>query len=179
MENTLCINGINIAIKEYSGQRVVTFKEIDQVHGRTDGNARKRFNENRKHFILGVDFFVVRRGENVMSALGTLEIPNRGLTLITETGYLMLVKSFTDDRAWQVQRELVRNYFRPDIRPQNTKMEPDEIFYKIQNSARAILELAELGENYDSEEYISPLRNSIFLLTVNISLNAHNLGKIL
>ena len=28
------------------------------------------------------------------------------LHLITETGYLMLVKSFTDDLAWSVQREL-------------------------------------------------------------------------
>ena len=29
------------------------------------------------------------------------------LKVITETGYLMLVKSFTDDLAWKVQRELV------------------------------------------------------------------------
>lgn len=33
--------------------------------------------------------------------------PNNLVTLITETGYLMLVKSFTDDLAWKVQRELV------------------------------------------------------------------------
>ena len=32
--------------------------------------------------------------------------------LITESGYLMLVKSLTDDLAWTVQRELVNNYFR-------------------------------------------------------------------
>ena len=37
--------------------------------------------------------------------------PN-GLVLITESGYLMLVKSFTDDLAWKVQRELVKTYFR-------------------------------------------------------------------
>ncbi len=36
----------------------------------------------------------------------------RGTTFLTETGYLMLVKSFTDDLAWSVQRELVNNYFR-------------------------------------------------------------------
>ena len=34
------------------------------------------------------------------------------MTLITESGYLMLVKSFTDDLAWEVQRELVKGYFR-------------------------------------------------------------------
>ena len=43
--------------------------------------------------------------------------------LITEQGYLMLVKSFTDDLAWKVQRELVNGYFRvrelvTDLSPQ-------------------------------------------------------------
>ena len=33
------------------------------------------------------------------------------VTLLTESGYLMLVKSFTDDLAWEVQRELVKTYF--------------------------------------------------------------------
>ncbi|EEX0080363.1 ORF6N domain-containing protein, partial [Salmonella enterica] len=37
--------------------------------------------------------------------------PN-GIIFLTESGYLMLVKSFTDDLAWKVQRELVNNYFR-------------------------------------------------------------------
>lgn len=37
--------------------------------------------------------------------------PN-GLTLITEQGYTMLVKPFTDDLAWQVQRQVVTGYFR-------------------------------------------------------------------
>ena len=32
--------------------------------------------------------------------------------VVTESGYLMLVKSFTDDLAWQVQRQLVNTYFR-------------------------------------------------------------------
>lgn len=33
-------------------------------------------------------------------------------TLLTQTGYLLLVKSFTDDLAWKIQRELVRHYFK-------------------------------------------------------------------
>lgn len=31
---------------------------------------------------------------------------------MTESGYLMLVKSFTDDLAWEVQRKLVKSYFK-------------------------------------------------------------------
>lgn len=54
--------------------------------------------------------------------------PN-GLILITETGYLMLVKSFTDDLAWNVQRELVKNYFRAKEQPKST---PTQKLYKGQ-----------------------------------------------
>jgi len=39
-------------------------------------------------------------------------IPNRGITLLTESGYLLLVKTFTDDLAWEIQRKLVNSYFR-------------------------------------------------------------------
>lgn len=33
------------------------------------------------------------------------------MVVITESGYMMLVKSFTDDLAWEVQRMLVNTYF--------------------------------------------------------------------
>ncbi len=98
-----------ISIKEYKGERVVTFRDIDTVHNRPDGTARKRFNYNRDRFIEGVDFFNVQMSEK--RTLG-FDVPNRGLTLITESGYLMLVKSFADDLAWEVQRKLVNCYFR-------------------------------------------------------------------
>ena len=37
--------------------------------------------------------------------------PNGGI-IITESGYLMLVKSFDDDISWEVQRSLVNTYFK-------------------------------------------------------------------
>ena len=38
------------------------------------------------------------------------------VTLITESGYLLLTKPFNDDLAWQVQRQLVKAYFRcPEV----------------------------------------------------------------
>ena len=106
------INNAEIAIKEYSGQRVVTFKDIDAVHGRPDGTARKRFNDNRERFVDGEDYFKICASEfrthwNDLPAKATEDV-----TLITESGYLMLVKSFTDDLAWKAQRELIKGYFR-------------------------------------------------------------------
>jgi hypothetical protein len=111
-------------VKYWNGQRVVTFKDIDLVHDRPNGTARKRFHENKKHFIESVDYFLIKpnarqtynednsnvRLTDIEETLG--KIPPRGLTLITETGYLMIVKSFTDDLSWEVQRKLVNGYFR-------------------------------------------------------------------
>lgn len=118
MNELISIGNHEVSVKIYNGQRVVTFKDIDMVHERPDGTARKRFSDNRSHFIEGVDYFVVtpQMLENTeMSEKRTLEkvvTSNRGTALLTETGYLMLVKSFTDDLAWNVQRKLVDSYFR-------------------------------------------------------------------
>ena len=53
------INGHEIEVKEYKGQRVVTFKDIDTVHERPDGTARKRFNDNRNRFIENDVFYII------------------------------------------------------------------------------------------------------------------------
>lgn len=116
MNEVITIENTEMQIREYNSQRVVTFKDIDAVHGRPDGTARKRFSENRKHFIEGEDYFILKRQnlENIqMSEKRTFgfSIPTRGITLITESGYLMLVKSFNDDLSWKVQRRLVNSYF--------------------------------------------------------------------
>lgn len=114
MNNLIKIENQEIQVKEYQGHRVVTFKDIDLVHERPETTAKQSFNRNRKHFLDGVDFFVVKSSDFQKYEKHTLgfEIPNRGLTLITESGYLMLVKSFTDDLAWKVQRQLVNCYFK-------------------------------------------------------------------
>lgn len=67
--------------------------------GRLDGTARKRFNDNKKHFIEGVDYFKVKCSE-VRPFFGQTP-PNwfnldTDLILVTEMGYLMIVKSFKD-----------------------------------------------------------------------------------
>lgn len=48
--NEIIINNTSLGIKEYNGQRVVTLKDIDSVHKRLEGTARKRFNDNKKTF---------------------------------------------------------------------------------------------------------------------------------
>lgn len=118
------IQGTEIQIKEYQGKRVVTLKDIDAVHQRKSGTASRNFNQNRNRFIEDVDFFRINVTDNeIRSQFGIS--PNAGGTviLITETGYLMLVKSFTDDLAWKVQRELVDSYFRARAEPEEQTMQ--------------------------------------------------------
>ncbi len=112
MANVVKINEYELPVREYNGQRVVTFKDIDAVHGRVEGTARKRFNDNREHFIEGVDFFKITPSE-FRTAIGDMDKRQQNdITLMTESGYLMLVKSFTDELSWDVQRALVNGYFR-------------------------------------------------------------------
>lgn len=108
----IVVAGKSIANKEYHKIRVVTFRDIDELHGRPDGTARKRFNDNKQYFIEGEDYFKISPSE-FRTAIGKMdERQQNDVTLITESGYLMIVKSFKDNLAWTVQRELVNSYFR-------------------------------------------------------------------
>lgn len=120
MNEIIHIGNADISIKEYSGQRVVTFKDIDIVHSRPDGTARATFNRNKDRFSLGEDYFVCETYE--AKELFGISAPN-GIALMTEQGYLMLVKPFSDDLSWEVQRQLVNGYFKvrklaEDLSPQ-------------------------------------------------------------
>lgn len=108
MNDVVKIQNQEVMVKEYKGQRVVTFKDIDSVHERAEGTARRNFNANKNHLLEGEDFFV-RNSYEAKEEYG-ITAP-KGLVLLTESGYLMLVKSFTDDLAWKVQRQLVKSYF--------------------------------------------------------------------
>ena len=124
MTNIVKIENQELQVKEFNSQRVVTLKDVDRVHERESGTARKRFNDNRHRFIEGEDFFSISRKDffekyNIDNCVRNLDAnqkmrgnPNVKMVLLTESGYLMLVKSLTDDLAWRVQRQLVNCYFK-------------------------------------------------------------------
>ena len=150
-----------ISIKEYNGQRVVTFKDIDVVHGRPDGTASRNFRANKERFIEGEDFFKVSSGE--IRRTNIFDIPDKATadySLITEQGYLMLVKSFTDDLAWKVQRELVKSYFKKD-KPMTTAE-------KIHLLAQGNEELNQKVDKVEAE--VKELKDTMPLLAVDCDL---------
>ena len=150
MDELIHIGKADISIKEYNGQRVVTFNDIDLVHGRPDGTASRNFRSNKERFIEGEDFFRVSPDEIRRTKL--FNIPDKATTdyaLITEQGYLMLVKSFTDDLAWDVQRQLVNGYFKVrklanDLSPQLQLFQ--QMFEAVAEQERTAREAKELAK---------------------------------
>lgn len=121
------INETDLQVKTWNGQRVVTLADIDRVHERPDGTAKTRFYRHKERFVENEDFYVVKPSDILKytkDTLGIEKVPNRGLTLITESGYLMIVKTYDDDLAWKVQRDLVNTYFK--FKEVVQSMEPTE-----------------------------------------------------
>jgi hypothetical protein len=114
------INGQDVPVITYRGRRVITLAQMDQVHGRKPGTAKRNFTEHRAKLIRNEDYFQIRSDEVVNLGLDatkdeirTYSVGRGGkLIVLAESGYLLLVKSFTDDLAWDVQRKLVATYFR-------------------------------------------------------------------
>ena len=116
MENKLVkINNVELGIKEYKKERVVTAWDIGKVHNKTVSEINQIFKNNRSKFILGEDYFPLTPIEFSESFKLIQDfIPNnvKEIPLFTESGYLMLVKTFTDDLSWDIQRQLVKGYFK-------------------------------------------------------------------
>ena len=112
--NIVNICGQEIERIEYKRKPVITFKMMDKLHQRSEGRARKTFHEHKNRLIENDDFFKVPYKElsKILTVRNTDSSQTHNkITFLTQTGYLMLVKSFQDDRAWEVQRQLVNGYF--------------------------------------------------------------------
>ncbi|EPS55262.1 TPA: ORF6N domain-containing protein [Clostridium botulinum] len=170
MSNLVKINNQDLQVKELNGQRVVTFKDIDILHERVEGTVGRNFSENKKHFVEGIDYFHLSYEE--LRSTKFVERPNpKGLILITESGYLMLVKSLTDDLAWKVQRELVNNYFRvKEQKVEVNQLSPElQMFKQIFDSvAKQQLEQQQIrAEVKETKEKVQAIRDVIKLDTTS------------
>ena len=111
----ITINNVELGIKEYKKERVITAWDIAKVHGREVKRINEIFKNNIDKFILKEDYFFLTPNEFSGSFKTAQDfIPNnvKEIPLFTESGYLMLVKTFTDDLSWEIQRQLVKGYFK-------------------------------------------------------------------
>jgi DNA-binding Lrp family transcriptional regulator len=116
MQDYVRVNNQDVVIKEYKGQRVITPSEIALVHQKEIRQVNEQLKRNIHHLIEGEDYFKITREESKVAGCDLEKhfTSNRQkeLFLITEMGYMMLVKSFIDNLSWTVQRELVNTYFK-------------------------------------------------------------------
>ena len=173
------VNGVSFKSKMWNGQRVVTFKDIDQVHKRPDGTAKRNFSDNKTHLIINEDYFLVKPADVQKYENRTLglEVPNRGLTLLTESGYLLLVKSFTDNLAWDIQRKLVNSYFRlQEIANESTEVQALQkdlsvMFAQVNNVEMMLEEQSELLSSVMDNMTISTRQQEKILKTARNRVN--------
>lgn len=109
---TVSIGGVDLARIEYRGEQVVTFAQVDRAHRRPEGTAKRNFNDNEARFVEGEDFIDLTSDEiRTMSAFGAFPPRTARGKVLTRRGYLKLVKPMNDDRAWEVQGEMIDRYF--------------------------------------------------------------------
>lgn len=160
-------------IREYDGQRVVTFDDICAVHKCERKRLTKHFERKRKHFLKDEDYYELTRKE-----LNDLTSPNSKIIgnpmikayLFTESGYLMIIKCLDDDLAWKVQRQLVNSYFKvqQEIPERKTypllvedrwlaEMEPNFEYlckeYKLTRKGLYHKILLDIGKSYNVDDY--------------------------
>lgn len=176
MSNVITIENTEMQIREYNGQRVVTFKDIDTVHERPSGTAKRNFARNKKHFIESEDFFIVTKND-----VGTKFVPTYGFNekassgiLLTETGYLMLVKSLKDDLSWQVQRQLVNAYFKVKNELEQTAISDDVEFSERKIPVRTATTPVPLQTNF-YEIYKRKMENLAVKTGVSVSFVYHKI----
>lgn len=84
------------------------------------GTAYRNFRQNKKYFSEGKDYIVVKPDFKTYEIRLSGITPNKkGTTLITERGYLKVIKSFNDELSWRVQDVLVDSYFEVKGKEQN------------------------------------------------------------
>lgn len=130
------INNHDVGIREYDGQRVVTFEMIDALHERPAGTAKRYFSENRKRFVEGKQYYQLKQeaAQNFLTQFASTKSVSpssinkvRSLMVLTLKGYIHLVKSFTDDLAWKIHDELIDGYFVNKTQPASNALLTGEL----------------------------------------------------
>ena len=109
---------------------------IDALHERPAGTAKRYFSENRKRFVEGKHYYQLKQeaAQNFLTQFASTKSVSpssinkvRSLMVLTLKGYLHLVKSFTDNLAWQVHDELIDGYFVNKTQPASNALLTGEL----------------------------------------------------
>ncbi len=176
MSQDLKINSSTVTPIEYKGQRVVTFKMIEEIHQLKDGNVNRNFTRNKERFIEGKHYFTLSYQE-VIKLGQKVNVSRNGLTILTERGYLLITKSLTDDKAWDVQEQLVDSYFiKLESKLPTTHIEAVES-YLVQLKQNEVLKI-ELDTAIKTKAHISDKKTATAMSTAAVATKENNKLKI-
>jgi len=109
------VNSNDLKIKEYKNERVVTIYDVAKLHEVNNKIIKENFNNNKHYLIENEDYFILSKIEYenfVNEKLGKEYNATKEIILFTEQGYLLIAKSITGEKAWDIQRQLVKSYFK-------------------------------------------------------------------
>ena len=164
--------------------KCITDKTVAEIHSMATYNVRSRINENIKHFNSGIDFVDLKENITVADAIDRNSskkgiygvnslLKQLGFTtqsiaqaehiyLLSERGYLKLIKIMNTDKAWDIYEELLDSYFHMrDEKEEQMKMETNETMKVDFTFGEAVAEIYALtGHNWDkTSAYVNAILN--------------------
>ncbi|WP_063663351.1 ORF6N domain-containing protein [Aliivibrio fischeri] len=109
--NQITVVDLTIPVIEFNSERVLTLWDIDRLHRAPQNTTYNVFIQNQNKLQQNKHYFTAFPTDHAFAINYPNPIPPAGLILITQRGYSMLVKAFTDDFSWQVQEQLADAYF--------------------------------------------------------------------
>lgn len=175
MYDIITINNKEIKVKEYNGERVITAWDIAKIHEKDVNEITKNFNRNRETFDLNEDYFVLNREEFFDRFKNVQDfIPNnvKEIILFTQSGYLLLAKTFSDKLSWKIQKELIKAYFK--LKELKDKVESGELEIQQTKNKEKLLSPEELNNITNLimkfEETESTVTKKMIIETVSAAL---------
>lgn len=158
MDNSITICNKEISIKEYEGQRVVTLWDIARLHNTDATHIRKNFENNIKYLIENEDYYLIdKKSDFAQKIILSKEVKYhsinaaKNIPIFTESGYLMITKPLHDELSWQVQKQLVKGYFKlQEIKEHFSNINTDEV-----------KQLESLHDVNKSIELLSPMLDAV------------------
>lgn len=123
---------------EYRGERVVTLRQVDEVHELAEGTAQRAFGRHREELQDGVHFHRMASGSGgqIVRPIGTPKGGGSDLVVLTERGYLWLATTFRGPLAARVRDRLVEAYFA--IRQAASGTPTDRVLERVLSLAESI-----------------------------------------
>jgi hypothetical protein len=110
-QNRVTVVDLTLPVIEFNSERVLTLASIDNLHRVPINTTHNIFSQNQSKLQMNKHYYIATVNDQAFVATYHNILPPSGLILITQRGYSMLVKAFTDDFSWQVQEQLADAYF--------------------------------------------------------------------